>query len=198
MTGFRLLSLLWGSLSSLSMVTHSARNYTTLSRSRPHYFVNNQHALWASAATSKTVLGNHSLNPAPSLCPTVFFLSADLHPSQPSLQATQQTTYFSQQQLDVVATTVIQAPHSIGGHPTRSNNQARCQHQSPGLQFTVSKISFVTASVLSPDDFFCICALVSRPTRRLRVSMVQSNPVISRAVNSRQSVSRACTLDLKF
>ena len=27
---------------------------------------------------------------------------------------------------------------------------------------------------------------------------VQSNPVISRAVNSRQSVSRACTLDPKF
>ena len=27
---------------------------------------------------------------------------------------------------------------------------------------------------------------------------VQSNPVISRAVNSRKSVSRACTLDPKF
>ena len=29
-------------------------------------------------------------------------------------------------------------------------------------------------------------------------SKIQSNPVISRAVNSRKSVSRACTLDSKF
>ena len=153
MTGFRLLSLLWGSLSSLNMVTHSARNYTTLSRSRPHYFVNNQHALWASAATSKTVLGNHSLNPAPQYLSRCFFSPPNLHPSQPSLQATQQTTYFSQQQLYVVATTVIQAPHSIGSHPTRSNNQARCQHQLPGLQF------------YSVEDI--LCHSVSAFTRRL-------------------------------
>ena len=87
-------------------------------------------------------------------------------------QAAQQTTYFSDQQLYVVATTVIQASHSIGGHPTRSNNQARCQHLSLVYSLTVSKISFVTASGLSPDDFFHIWALLSRPTRRLRISMV--------------------------
>ena len=32
----------------------------------------------------------------------------------------------------------------------------------------------------------------------LKNDVIQSNPVISRAVNSRKSVSRACTLDPKF
>ena len=29
-------------------------------------------------------------------------------------------------------------------------------------------------------------------------NVIQSNPIISRAINSRKSVSRACTLDPKF
>ena len=32
----------------------------------------------------------------------------------------------------------------------------------------------------------------------VEIYIIQSNPVISRAVNSRKSVSRACTLDPKF
>ena len=41
-------------------------------------------------------------------------------------------------------------------------------------------------------------AIIWTNANLLSVEQIQSNPVISRAVNSRKSVSRACTLDPKF